>query len=304
MKTEPRTEIKKAARELAIFKREAYAAAKKQREHATVAEADRRAQPTTAPVVVKNASGTAYVYRDRFDGTILRLNSNMVDRLGGNDTHQSSTGQLAAALSERRGGVFLDAGAGMGRWIVRFGRLFSRVVAAEPDNLRFTVLQRVVPKFLDPTRVQLHNGFISTLDVPNATFDAILSSHVVQHIAISVAHSYFRRVRELLKPDGLFVVATTYSPIYWCHTNAGKVLNDEEFEKFALQTEPSDLPVRHFSDDRLMRELRDAGLKARRWWAADYLSEKASGGRAKQFRIPKHVMALFSISQGFVLSPA
>jgi len=205
----------------------------------------------------------------------------------------------------------LDAGAGLGRLTFRYASLFRSVVAVEPDPDRYTSCRWFLSRtsLQHPERIQFVNGLVDDLRGMSGTFDIAISSHVIQHIAIPTARAYFRRIRDLLKPDGVFVVSTTNVP----HAAYGYEvyrpgqgtfpISETEFNVLGLTPNASGLPVRRFSAKRLRQELEEAGFRPRRWFGFSYIRPQHTGFIAKQYGMSSELLQDVPVSQGFVVEP-
>lgn len=247
-----------------------------------------------------------FFYPDGLDDSIAELVRALESRLEGKDFEQEYWANLDVELGARRGGAFLDAGAGLGRITLRYANLFQRTVALEPDPARFAVLQRFVAKFLPrPDRVALVQGFLQDVPDKEGTFDVVVSNHVVQHIAVPVAAAYFRRLRLLLKPQGVLLVSTTLFPRsaygFEIAGKAFRAIDESEFNAVAFNPHSKVLPLRRFTRPRLQRELEEAGLRPLRWFGFSFWKPEAARLLAGRYGIPEELMLDTPVSQCFVL---
>jgi SAM-dependent methyltransferase len=100
------------------------------------------------------------------------------------------------------GGVLLDVGAGEGRYLPLWIQSFpnARIVASEISQL---ALQRSAARY--PT-VQHVVGDAQALPFPDATFDAVVSVEVVEHVPDG--HAMLAECRRVLKPGGWALIST------------------------------------------------------------------------------------------------
>ncbi len=161
-------------------------------------------------------------------------------------------------LGLRPGEAFLDAGAGFGRHAYEAARLGARVTALdwaadEVETMRAMFLAMIEQGEIAPgSFTGVMRGDATRLPFPDATFDRIVTSEVLEHIQDDVsAIAEFERV---LKPGGtLAVTVPTWYPekINW-------MLSDE----YHAPKSPGG-HVRIYSATELKAKLRTAGLRVR-----------------------------------------
>eukprot|EP01062_Namystynia_karyoxenos_P021815 TRINITY_DN18315_c0_g1_i1.p1 TRINITY_DN18315_c0_g1~~TRINITY_DN18315_c0_g1_i1.p1 ORF type:complete len:408 (+),score=132.22 TRINITY_DN18315_c0_g1_i1:70-1224(+) len=114
-------------------------------------------------------------------------------------------------------GPYLDIGCGMGRIMVKFGRLFGSapVHCIEPDGSRIAAAQRLLQsEGWEGNNVTFSQQTFSEWKPPPGTppFQVISSVHVVQHISRQELQRWINRIAGLLAPDGVVIIATKRAP--------------------------------------------------------------------------------------------
>lgn len=96
------------------------------------------------------------------------------------------------------GGSVLEIGCGNGNLLTRLNHLGWRVHGIEPDAKAAGIAQR--------RGLHIINGELTDQTFEAETFDAIVMSHVIEHIGDPV--TLLRRCRKILKPDGVLIMLT------------------------------------------------------------------------------------------------
>jgi SAM-dependent methyltransferase len=113
-------------------------------------------------------------------------------------------GRLTSQLPRRQ---LLDYGSGEGRLSSHFATSFEHITAYEPDDQRrATHAERIRG---DGRRVELLGSFDRR--TATATFNAVLCSHVIQHIARDAANAVMADLAAALRPDGALLLLTTFA---------------------------------------------------------------------------------------------
>lgn len=161
---------------------------------------------------------------------------------------------------------FLDAGCGEGRLIPAFEGQFDEIVAIDPDHERLNMAADLVRNRGLSKKTTLKQSAIE--DFENDRFDFILCSHVLQHVHTASVPVILKRIRDLIKDDGLLCITT-------CHSiqNNGyfvkESINDsehpdepiDEIEFNSLVNSKDILPVHFFSFIEIKNLLGDNGFK-------------------------------------------
>ena len=163
---------------------------------------------------------------------------------------------------------FLDAGCGRGRLLPIFGDIFKRGVAVDPDVKRLQDAIGVTKEF-DPKKcaIKFSNVSVQKFET-DETFDCILCSHVIQHVATNDIAIILKKIRDLLKKsNGKLILSTTNwkekdDIFYVIHSlnNKQKVVSQIEFDECVEQNNDW-LPVRYFTERSLRQLLENAGFK-------------------------------------------
>jgi 2-polyprenyl-3-methyl-5-hydroxy-6-metoxy-1,4-benzoquinol methylase len=105
---------------------------------------------------------------------------------------------------------FLDAGCGEGRLIPVFEGQFEEIVAIDPDQERLTMAEELIRDRGLAKKTTLKNAGIEEFEDRNK-FDFILCSHVLQHVHTDVVPIIIKKLRNLIKVDGLLCITTCHS---------------------------------------------------------------------------------------------
>jgi 2-polyprenyl-3-methyl-5-hydroxy-6-metoxy-1,4-benzoquinol methylase len=180
-----------------------------------------------------------------------------------------ATRALEKALGRPPFGRLLDVGCGKGRLLPYFGRLFGSIVALDPDAGRLEVARRVACEHGLVDRVSLYHGTIQGLGESVGRFDAVLISHVIQHVGDDVARGLLHDARQRLGSRSMLVLLTSHidgpTDRFLRSTLQDDklsvvVIDASEFE--ALCTSPgSALPSRFFTHSSLVQLMVAAGFR-------------------------------------------
>jgi len=105
---------------------------------------------------------------------------------------------------------FLDAGCGEGRLIPFFADQFNEIVAIDPDQERLRVAVELVCDLGLSRKTQIKQVAIEDFE-DNNKFDFILCSHVLQHVHTASVPVIIKKLRNLVKEDGLLCITTCHS---------------------------------------------------------------------------------------------
>lgn len=154
----------------------------------------------------------AYQYPDQYDAITM-------DLIGATEPyqgywHKSEEGMIKSmlkmidnmSLKER----LYDAGCGYGRLTLRFSSYFQEIYAAEPDKERHDICKQNLLKWKLDHKVTLIQAGAEDLAKENF-FDAILCSHVIQHLPEQHVHSILKAFHRMLKEDGALFLTTSHS---------------------------------------------------------------------------------------------
>lgn len=161
---------------------------------------------------------------------------------------------------------FLDAGCGEGRLIPVFEGLFDEIVAIDPDQERLNAAERLILDRGLAKKTTLKRSTIE--DFEDRRFDFILCSHVLQHVHTGIVPVILRKIRDLIKADGLLCITTCHSTIdkgYFVKEsinglgNPGKPIDKKVFN--SLVNSRDVLPVHFFAFKEIKKLLNDNGFK-------------------------------------------
>lgn len=163
----------------------------------------------------------------------------------------------------------LDAGCGTGRLLIKFNESFTHIVAVDPDEYQLRKAKATVLSHQMKNKVTFICKSLEALDLPIHTFDVILCSHILQHLATPLVDQIFDLFSKVLKPKGLLLLTVAYSRVpvdtYSLTTLAkSKVverpITKEEFDACVCQKSENILPTHHFALDTISKRLTQRGF--------------------------------------------
>jgi SAM-dependent methyltransferase len=198
--------------------------------------------------------------------------------------HCSRRDWIVDALQRHAHGArALEVGPGSGIYLPVLARLFAEVVATD---IEAAYLEHAAPLRHSLPNLQLAPDDICASAMPAASFDLILCTEVIEHIASSPAA--LRGMRRLLKPGGVLVLSTPqrYSPLELAAKVAflpGVIqLVRRVYREPILETGHINLMTARI----VQRQLREAGFEVReRHQSGMYLPLAAEFGGASALRL-------------------
>jgi len=165
----------------------------------------------------------------------------------------------------------LDAGCGTGRLLPGFEKYFNHILAIDPDPTQIEKAQRNVSELGFDNKVVFQATPIEKLSWKEESIDAILCSHILQHMNTATVHLAMQRFRSFLKERGLLFITTTHSrrdsdyyvKAYLKHSNVvEKEVEKEEFNAL-VSNGKGILPIHFFSMRSITGELEESGFVVR-----------------------------------------
>ena len=147
-----------------------------------------------------------YVHRWHFlpEGYLSRRSAGMYDAVVRRVYNVGSEAKLHDALAREVGlqgaGDILDLGCGPGNALATLGTLLPGVRLTGIDLSPF--LLELAQQRLPGRRIDLVHGDIRSLPWGDASFDAVVSHHVLGHLPTSVASAAWREAARVLRPGG------------------------------------------------------------------------------------------------------
>ena len=207
-----------------------------------------------------------YIYPDSGDRLTIEL-INKVSR--GEYWKKSEERVLSKAcdqikkLERRR---LLDAGCGLGRLFSVFSPLAQEMWAVEPDRDRYESAVKAAES-INNVKINVINGDMTSLP-ENLRFDAVISSHVFQHVPEKTACEMADMMASRIENGGLAIVLTThtsgdediFTKEYFKNSErTAKTVDRREFQ--AAFDEKGVLPVRMFSEKTVLEQAARRGFK-------------------------------------------
>ena len=199
---------------------------------------------------------------------------------GGWPSEESYLSVIKQMTIDRPNARYLDIGSGLGRIIDIVKHNVTSVVGLEPDPERYQACRN---GHHGDKRIQLFNETIQAYRKrnPGDRFDIVAVSMVVQHVARATCHQLLCDARDLLKPDGRAIIATTQAPEEWFGCDRDNTpKTGEDFDRYAMDiaNQRHGIPVRHFSRATFCQAITDAELVADLWDQFSFVPpEKRSG---------------------------
>jgi cyclopropane fatty-acyl-phospholipid synthase-like methyltransferase len=160
----------------------------------------------------------------------------------------------------------LDYGSGLGRLARRYAAIFRQVTSYEPDAGRARQQRESMAGSADADRIRLVSDVADVGD----GYDAVVCSHVIQHVATPTAGDILQDIALRIHPGGHLLLVTTLSPhssdmfVVDRIAEDGAVVEDEVswagFNSTAEAGTQGVLPVRFFSFDDLVSVLAKLGM--------------------------------------------
>jgi SAM-dependent methyltransferase len=214
-----------------------------------------------------------YCYPDPLDTTTMSFVRESERFRGGWEENEDFVISLAVdRVAAQFGGHArcVDAGAGTGRLTGRFGAVASAVTALELDASRFdreTMLRDAATIGFELT---LTAGSAADLDeLPQAPFDVVVLSHVIQHAPRDVATTIAMATARALRQFGFLylsvpVTSEPHDEYVVARVENGRYAEDRvaaaEFDRLCMQSPEGSLATRMFSLRPFVRSLEHAGF--------------------------------------------
>lgn len=152
---------------------------------------------------------------------------------------------------------FLDLGCGLGRLFSVFYPFVKSITGLEPDAERFSQAQKEATR-IDIDKIKVINADISCIN--NEKFDAVLVSHIFQHIPFETTKSIFKKLSNIIPNGGLLFITTTFTntnedvfTLEYLKNNKhfSEVVSEKDFIKRFYTKDV--LPVREFSANTMQK---------------------------------------------------
>jgi SAM-dependent methyltransferase len=167
--------------------------------------------------------------------------------------------RLKKFLPHKAEGNLLDIGAGIGQFLHHAQPLFTQVSGTEVSESAVRIAK-------EKYGIDLYSGQVEDLNLPPGSFDNITLFHVLEHVPDPMR--LLRRCSELLRPQGVLVVAVPNDVLAWTAKikKLGKKLGLAPFQKFspvmgiARAGESREIHLSHFTPGVLRQLIENAGL--------------------------------------------
>ncbi|MDD5927991.1 MAG: class I SAM-dependent methyltransferase [Firmicutes bacterium] len=200
----------------------------------------------------------------------------------------------------------LDLGCGMGRLFSEESMVADEITAAEPDANRFSAAENEGHRVSQSVNIPITviNGDASSLP-QDKKYSAVISSHVLQHITCNMAADMMKKIADLLEPEGILVMTTTYTEgeedRFFCESWEGESRKSEKIdrERFdGLFGADSVLPVRMFAEDSIVSMAGAEGMELLRMSRYHYqnhhsIAEDEKANLAGEYEGARDAMYIF-----------
>lgn len=147
--------------------------------------------------------------------------------------------------------TLLDIGCGEGRLLWEFEPCFENIIAIDPDTKRLQVAQENAKKKNLSHKIAFQN---TTVDYIDTRVDAILCSHVLQHISTDYLPVLFSKIKDILHQNGLLIITTCHSTMgedyytkqYWQDGLREEHITEDQFNSLTRNSK-NILPHHHFT---------------------------------------------------------
>lgn len=148
----------------------------------------------------------------------------------------------------------LDVGCGTGELFSFYVEKFDEVVALEPDQERLQEARRVAENE-DWEHIQFRNEMLQEVGLQKSSFDAVICSHVIQHIPTGEIETFVSEIERVLRDNGVLALMAAYKRpfeprfVKTVSSQQGtedKAINQEEFNRLT-SNEGNVLPTHNYS---------------------------------------------------------
>lgn len=250
---------------------------------------------------------TDYVYNDDDKG-IADWMKNFTSRQGdGSGDPEEAYLQMIEVMAACKKTNWLEIGCGFGRLIPVISKYAESYTGIEPDFDRFSECAK---QFHTPGRnISILNfssdGYRNTNQ--NVKHGAIIVSMVIQHVSTQICKNIMSDVHSLLSDDGVAIISTTQTPVdLFTRQLDPTPISLEEYDAYASDPLGAKLglPVRKFSKDTFLREIRDSNLELVAWNQFSYIREEKIDWLASLYGVPRETLLNVADSQYAIVRKA
>ncbi|MFM2431857.1 MAG: hypothetical protein RLZZ511_3070 [Cyanobacteriota bacterium] len=173
-----------------------------------------------------NPANTSLALRDTYDRTYYTTSCDGYDSFAAHQGQRLVTPRLQAIATLaclKPSGRVLDLGCGRGELAYYFAQQGFDVTAIDYSAAAIAIAQQC---FADEphlrSRVELHCADVNQIDLPNQHYDLVIATDLIEHLAPEELTQLYQRIRQWLKPDGLFLVHTFPNLWYYQYHYARK----------------------------------------------------------------------------------
>jgi 2-polyprenyl-3-methyl-5-hydroxy-6-metoxy-1,4-benzoquinol methylase len=173
-----------------------------------------------------NPAKTSLELRDTYDRTYYTASCDGYDSFAAHNGKRLITPRLQAIATIaclKTSGRVLDLGCGRGELAYYFAQQGFSVTAIDYSPDAIVIAQQC---FADEphlrSRVELHCADVNQIDLPNQHYDLVIATDLIEHLAPEELAPLYQRIRQWLKPDGLFLVHTFPNLWYYQYHYARK----------------------------------------------------------------------------------
>jgi len=171
-------------------------------------------------------------------------------------------------LKQSNPGIFLDLGCGQGRLLLKFAKYYKQAVALDCDRSRIDKAKAMLKNHRIKNIKFINDSFLKT-DMKRDMFDAVVCSHVIQHINTGECSAFISKICNILKPGGTATILTNHSTkkrdffvksALENNVISEKEISENQFNEF-IADKSNGLPIHYFTIDSLRKYF--IGLRVR-----------------------------------------
>lgn len=223
------------------------------------------------------------------DDAINRWQQNFTSRIGdgSGDPEEEFLNYVRVISHLKPTTPWMEIGCGLGRMIELIANGRNTIVGLEPDSERFIDCRK---RFSGQSNIEIFNTTSSEFRKanPEARFELILNSMVLQHVSTSVCEGILKDIHALLSADGVAIIATTQNcKELFTFQNSPAHQTRDKFDAYSEQPNKQmfGIPVRKFSKESFLSSLEENGLLVLHWGQFSYIRTEKVSWFAKQYNV-------------------
>lgn len=171
-------------------------------------------------------------------------------------------------MKKSPGNWLLDAGCGTGRLLPRFQKYFDKILAVDLDPTQIRKAQELAQIHGFANKVTFKTSSIDSVKWRRNSIDAVLCSHLLQHVSNDSVKRILEKFKTLSKEDSLLFIMTAharYQDYFTKESLEGQEhfeerINAEEFDSLTSNSK-NILPIHFFPKKSIQNALERSGFK-------------------------------------------